>query len=242
MVDATRQSPLFQAIVDWLNGAVVILNRQRQIVLASPQFARMLDLPDASALLGCRPGEALACLIDADGCTKIADFGVAKRMSTAEQQLTAGDAVIGTFSHMAPEQALSPQQVDVRADLHALGSTFFELLVGHQPFDGPDQQAILSRKLVGAAPPLRAARGDVPALLGACIDSLLANQVSERPQDPEELIRRLRPLAEQVGASRSGWRLAGSQATRAAACAVSHGMPRCRETGARTCGPWRGRR
>lgn len=52
--------PLLAELLDCLPDPVVILNQQRQIVLASRSFAQLLGL-SAEELLGVRPGEALQC-------------------------------------------------------------------------------------------------------------------------------------------------------------------------------------
>ena len=57
---------------------------------------------------------------------KIMDFGLAKML---EEVRRASTVVGGTPYYMAPEQSLG-EAVDPRADLYALGVTFFELLTG----------------------------------------------------------------------------------------------------------------
>jgi len=75
-------------------------------------------------------------LLAADGTPKIADFGLAKSLNV-ESGLTATDAILGSPSYMAPEQAEGKaREVDLRADVHALGAVLYELLVGRPPFRG----------------------------------------------------------------------------------------------------------
>ena len=47
-----------------------------------------------------------------------------------------GPELAGTASYLAPEQAVDASVVDLRADIYALGVTFFEALTGRLPFDG----------------------------------------------------------------------------------------------------------
>ena len=61
---------------------------------------------------------------------KIMDFGLAKMVEEVRRQAT---VIGGTPYYMAPEQALG-DAVDARADIYALGVTFFELLTGGVPF------------------------------------------------------------------------------------------------------------
>ena len=45
-------------------------------------------------------------------------------------------AVVGTPAFMAPEQAGDPLAADGRADIYALGGTFYNLVTGRPPFPG----------------------------------------------------------------------------------------------------------
>jgi tRNA A-37 threonylcarbamoyl transferase component Bud32 len=81
-------------------------------------------------------------LLDGKGRVKLADFGIAKLLGDGAEEmpglplegnLTQGGAVLGTPNYMAPEQRLSPADVDHRADIYSLGVVFYELLTGELP-------------------------------------------------------------------------------------------------------------
>jgi WD40 repeat protein/serine/threonine protein kinase len=64
---------------------------------------------------------------------KIADFGLAKRLD--EDGQTRRDAILGTPSYMAPEQAgRKGAPVGPAADVYALGAILYECLTGRPPF------------------------------------------------------------------------------------------------------------
>lgn len=74
-------------------------------------------------------------LVDRKGRVKIADFGLAKIVSTdpAAARLTVEGQVMGTPHYMAPEQLERPLAVDHRADIYSLGVVFYEMLTGDLP-------------------------------------------------------------------------------------------------------------
>jgi serine/threonine protein kinase/uncharacterized membrane protein (GlpM family) len=73
-------------------------------------------------------------LLGEDGSLKIADFGIAKIVdANRPHTLTATRQILGSLHYLAPEQIESPEQVDHRVDLYALGVVFYELLTGQLP-------------------------------------------------------------------------------------------------------------
>jgi tRNA A-37 threonylcarbamoyl transferase component Bud32 len=93
-------------------------------------------------------------LLDSKGRVKIADFGLAKLTNRprATFTLTGSQQIMGTLDYMAPEQRLSPQQVDHRADIYSLGVVFYEMLTGELPlgrFAPPSQKSGVDARLDG---------------------------------------------------------------------------------------------
>ncbi|MEI8380098.1 MAG: serine/threonine-protein kinase [Planctomycetota bacterium] len=108
-------------------------------------------------------------LLDSDGRVKIADFGIAKVLDPnleptsglqypgliseseiAVTRLTATGSVLGTPLYMAPEQLISPNAVDHRADIYSLGVVFYEMLTGELPmgrFAPPSAKSMTDRQI-----------------------------------------------------------------------------------------------
>lgn len=91
-------------------------------------------------------------LFDRRGHVKLADFGLAKLAYPSEVNptLTLTRQALGTPHYMAPEQWESPQEVDHRADIYALGVVGYEMLTGRLPvgkFDAPSSLTKLSTEV-----------------------------------------------------------------------------------------------
>jgi serine/threonine protein kinase len=91
-------------------------------------------------------------LIDKKGRVKIADFGLAKLLGRAPEELslTGTGQLMGTLGYMAPEQLQEAHAVDHRADIYSLGVVFYEMLTGKLPigrFDPPSKKVHVDVRL-----------------------------------------------------------------------------------------------
>ena len=134
------------------------------------------------------------------GHAVVADFGIARAFQAAGgDRLTQAGMTVGTPAYMSPEQAAGEAELDGRSDLYALGCVLYEMLTGAPPFAGPSAASVLSRHLTAVAPPVSAARPDVPAGVDAIVARLLAKDPDRRFPGAPELIpaldEALAPLA-----------------------------------------------
>jgi tetratricopeptide (TPR) repeat protein/tRNA A-37 threonylcarbamoyl transferase component Bud32/phage FluMu protein Com len=90
-------------------------------------------------------------IVTPDGQPRITDFGLAKVLSSGEEDLTQNGltetgAAIGTPHYMAPEQASGrSREVDVRSDIYSLGCILYEMLAGEPPFTADSVMDILRK-------------------------------------------------------------------------------------------------
>jgi hypothetical protein len=138
-------------------------------------------------------------LVGEDLRLKIVDFGIARQSELAVDQLTTAGMIVGSVRYMSPEQAYHPTEVDNGADLYSLGATFYHLLAGVAPFEGPNPMQILVQHAEDPPVPLVLRRPNLLPDLGDCVGWLLAKQRSSRPASARELLDRLFRLAETVG-------------------------------------------
>ncbi len=123
-----------------------------------------------------------------DGSAVLTDFGIARTM-TGNTQMTQLGMVVGTPKYMSPEQARG-EELDTRSDLYSLGIVFYEMLLGHVPFDGKDSIAIGIKHVKEPVPRL-------PKQLSALqplIDRLLAKTPEQRYTTGRQLITELDQL------------------------------------------------
>jgi WD40 repeat protein len=99
-------------------------------------------------------------LLAADGAPKITDFGLAKAVGS-ESGLTRSEAILGSPSYMAPEQAGGrTKEAGPAADVYALGAILYELLTGRPPFRGATVLETLEQvKSAEPVPPSRLVPG-----------------------------------------------------------------------------------
>lgn len=137
-------------------------------------------------------------VITADGRAKILDFGIAKRMSSADlaeatrsvHTLTADHEIAGTLPYMAPE-VLEGRPADARSDLWALGVMLVEMATGTRPFAGTTALA-LSTAIMRDEPRIPA---EVPAPLADVIRTLLAKEPVRRYQSATEVATALERIS-----------------------------------------------
>ena len=129
------------------------------------------------------------------GAATVADFGIAKALSSARQQneerggaLTTLGMSLGTPEYMAPEQVAGDPDVDHRADIYSLGCVAYAMLTGKSPFAGKSPQQMLAAQVMEKPVPIEQHRPGVPPALAALVMRCLEKEPSQRPQSASEII------------------------------------------------------
>ncbi|MEP7001780.1 MAG: serine/threonine-protein kinase, partial [bacterium] len=126
------------------------------------------------------------------GAATVADFGIAKALSSARQQtpneaLTSLGMSLGTPTYMAPEQVAGDPDTDHRADIYSLGCVAYEMLTGQSPFAGKSPQQMLAAQVMEQPTPVSARRKGIPPGLAALVMRCLEKEPAKRPQSATEL-------------------------------------------------------
>ena len=126
-----------------------------------------------------------------DGTVKLLDLGLAGLAEDGgPENLTRdyNERVLGTADYLAPEQAVDSHRADSRADIYALGCTFYYLLTGRPPFiDGTLPQRILAHQ-TKSPQDVRTIRRDVPQPLFDVLQKMLVKQRAKRIQHAADVV------------------------------------------------------
>lgn len=112
-------------------------------------------------------------ILTPDGAPKIMDFGLAKLMDS-DNGHTASDAILGTPSYMAPEQASGHAALlSERTDVYALGAILYECLTGSPAFKRATRAETLAMvRRAGPKAPRKIAKGLSRGLEAICLKCL----------------------------------------------------------------------
>lgn len=134
-------------------------------------------------------------ILSKDGTAKVADFGIARAVSSD----TIGQSVMGSVHYSAPEQARGGYS-DARSDLYSLGITMYEMLTGRVPFDGDSTVEVALKHLQQDMVAPREILPDLPRAIEAIILRCTEKSPDLRYQTMTDMIADLRQsLADPAG-------------------------------------------
>ena len=138
-------------------------------------------------------------LLAEDGTPKITDFGLAKKLddnvgpTRGEADITDSNAILGTPSYMAPEQALGEtRSAGPAADIYALGAILYDCLTGRPPFKGASALETLDQVRRQEPAPPRQLNERIPRDLETICLKCLRKEASKRYASATELADDLR--------------------------------------------------
>ncbi len=128
-------------------------------------------------------------LLAADGTVKLTDFGLA-RMEADGAPLTRSGTLLGTPIYMPPEQ-WERGPVDARADLYALGVSWYHLLTADHPLPSANPLEIAANLMSGTWVPIEQRRPDLPPGFADVLDRMTRRSADERFASCEDVLAAL---------------------------------------------------
>jgi serine/threonine-protein kinase len=132
-------------------------------------------------------------MLQPDGVLKVLDFGVARLVRRTTAGLTQAGMVVGTPEYMAPEQLLD-EDVDVRADLYAVGVVLYECLTGKRPIESDSVVTMIARLLAEDPVPPSSVNPDISPALSTLVMQLLARDRTARPPSAGAVLEAIEEL------------------------------------------------
>jgi serine/threonine protein kinase len=144
------------------------------------QIARGLDYAHTQGFIhrDVKPGNIF---VTSNGVVKIIDMGLLKHVVRGKVSFTSKPGlVVGSPHYLAPEQIRAEKNVDGRADLYALGATFYHVLTGQTPFTGDTPVVVLMKHLDSPIPNPKDFRSEIPDGIIKVVRRMMAKDPSNR--------------------------------------------------------------
>lgn len=130
-------------------------------------------------------------IISSDGKVKLADFGIARAVSTE----TLSQESMGSVHYISPEHAQG-KPTDARSDLYALGICLYEMVTGRVPFDGEEAVTVLLAQINQTPVSPRELNPEISEKLAYIILKSLEKNPAARYQSAAALIQDLEAAAQ----------------------------------------------
>ncbi|MCE5231243.1 HAMP domain-containing histidine kinase [bacterium] len=146
MSQFVRENPLFLAILESIDGYLMILNHERQVLAMNQQLLKDLKIEDPNCLAGDRPGEILGCIhahTGPGGCGTSKTCATCGAVISIMASQTEGEPItnecLATVRHGDAEESL---EFRVRATPIRAGSHEFTVLTFHDISGDKRRQAL----------------------------------------------------------------------------------------------------
>ena len=144
-----------------------------------------------------KPGNIM--LSDNDKEVKLMDLGISKNLNLGAD-FTAEGIMVGSPSYMSPEQARALKSVDFRADIYALGGTFYHMITGILPYDADSSIDIITMHMSDPIPDPRKTVHSISAKSAAIISKAMAKKPEYRFPDWPSMINAVNDALASLGA------------------------------------------
>jgi serine/threonine-protein kinase len=134
-------------------------------------------------------------MITKDAVAKLADMGLARQASDIEAAKSEAGRAYGTPYYISPEQIRGDVDIDFRADIYSLGATFYHMVTGRVPFEGPTPSAVMHKHLKEDFVPADHINRTLTVGVAEVIEMMMAKDRRDRYGSTAELLEDLEAIA-----------------------------------------------
>ncbi len=135
-------------------------------------------------------------MIARDGLAKLADMGLAREVADTRLAHSEAGRAYGTPYYISPEQIRGQVDIDFRTDLYSLGATFYHMVTGTVPFDGPNPVAVMNKHLRQKLVPPDRRNADLSVGCAEIIEVMMAKDPKDRYESIDALLEDLKVVRE----------------------------------------------
>lgn len=199
--DVGESSGYHYFVMEYIDGQTVydLLTGDRRVeeteaIRMILQTARALDHAHAIGLIH-RDVKPKNIMLTKGGVVKLADMGLAREVNDYVTATAEAGRAYGTPYYISPEQIRGDINIDGRADIYALGATFYHMVTGKVPFDGTTPSAVMHKHLKEPLVPPDHINPALSAGVGEIIEAMMAKNADDRFPSMNELINDLEAVA-----------------------------------------------
>lgn len=123
-------------------------------------------------------------IITPDGMVKVADFGIARAISSAT--ITYGNNIVGSVHYISPEQAKG-EPIDRTTDIYSVGCVLYEMLTGKVPFEAESPITVALKHIHDEPIPPRSLNPKIPPVIEGIIQKAMEKNPAQRFRTAQEM-------------------------------------------------------
>jgi len=193
--DVGEEDGIYYIVMEYVNGKTLKEYIEERKVLDTDEAIR-IALQICSALKHAHSNKIIHrdikpqnILVSEDGTVKVADFGIARAITSATVTV-GGTDVLGSVHYFSPEQARGGY-VDEKSDLYSLGIVLYEMVTGTVPFEGDSAISVALKHIQEPLKPPRDLNPNVSKSLESIIIKATMKEQYLRYQDARQMMKDL---------------------------------------------------
>ncbi len=193
-IDVGSTSDINYFVMEYVQGTTIKEHLEGGKIYGEPealqiilQIARALEHANHRQLIH-RDVKPSNIILTPEGTAKLADLGLARETADHVQARSEKGLVFGTPFYISPEQIQGKENIDIRADIYALGATLYHMVTGQTPYHGKTIEEVLKAHLREELKPPDHLNTTLSAGLGEVVEVMMAKKRSQRYQTPADLI------------------------------------------------------